>query len=106
MAVELSMLARLLAYEQRGSQQWSSHRLVAVRPDAQLLSMLAMAGEDTTIHIAACGELRADPSLRSVPDPRVRDQQYQLFGWLGERFENYFHRCRVAGTYPQIWTLG
>jgi len=103
MAVELSLMARLLAYEQRCSQPISSHRLVAVRLDAQVLSVLAMAGEDTTIHMAACGELGAKPSLRSVPDPRVRDQQYQLFEWLGKRFDNYFRRCRAAGTYPQIW---
>lgn len=103
MALELSLLTRVLAYEQGRAQPCSSHRLIAIRPDALVLSVLAMAGEDTTVHIAACGALGALPSVRSVPDPKVRDEQYRLFRWLGERFEEYFSRCRSAGTYPQIW---
>jgi hypothetical protein len=33
----------------------------------------------------------------------MRDDQYQLFAWLGAGLEHYFDACRSAQTYPQIW---
>ena len=104
MADELDLVARLLALRAGRAQRIASHRQVAVRPDALVLTCLALAGEDSTVHIAACGRLGgAPPEVWCVPDPRFRDDQYRLFAALGARIERHYQDCRDAGTYPQLW---
>ncbi len=103
MAGELDLVARLLAYEGGRALSIATCRLVAIRPDALVLCPLAMAGEDTTIHIVAVGGIGRPPEIYCVPDPRVRDDQYELFAWLATRIEAHFEASRRAGEYPQIW---
>jgi hypothetical protein len=103
MGGDLDIVARLLAYEAGRAVRISTHGLVAIRPDALVLCPLAMAGEDTTVHIVAVGRVGCKGEIYCVPDPRVRDSQYELFTWLGERVESYFAACRQFREYPQIW---
>ncbi|MCC6630133.1 MAG: hypothetical protein IT340_22360 [Chloroflexi bacterium] len=103
MAGDLDLLARLLAYRDGRAYPRASHRHVSIQPDALVLAPLALAGEDTTIHIVAYGPIGRPPRLLCVPDPRQRDDQYRLFAELGADIEDYFRRCRDAGRFPQIW---
>src|SRR5690606_20902698 len=48
-------------------------------------------------------ELGAPPEIRSVPDPRLRDDQYKLIQWLSGEIERYFQECLDQGTFPQLW---
>jgi hypothetical protein len=57
----------------------------------------------TTIHIAAIGSIGQHATVYGIPDPRMRDHQYELFTKLGAIIERYFQDCRAAGTYPQLW---
>jgi hypothetical protein len=99
----LNVLPRLMAFRKGRAVRIASNQRIAIRRDARVICPIAMAGEDTTIHIVACGRLGQPPEVRCVPDPRYRDDQYGLFEWLGERVEQYFGECRENGTYPQIW---
>jgi len=103
MAGEIDLVARLLAFDKGKASRIASHLQVSIQPHALVVCPLAMAGEDTTIHVVAIGHVGQPPELRSVPDPRFRDDQYQLFTWLAERIETYFGECRSQGDYPQIW---
>lgn len=103
MAGELDLLARLLAYRDGRAYPQASHRQVSIQPDALVLAPLALAGEDTTIHIVAYGPVGRAPRVLCVPDPRKRDNQYGLFAELGADIEGYFRRCRDAGRFPQVW---
>jgi hypothetical protein len=99
----LEIVAKIVSFEKEQAVPIASHRRVTVQPHALVLCTLAMAGEDTTVHIVACGRVGQRPDLRSVPDPRFRNDQYELFEWLGERVERYYDECRRVGTHPQIW---
>lgn len=103
MADVINLVARLRAFEQGRAVRAASHLQMFIQPDALVICPLAMAGEDTTIHAVAVGEIGAPPQIRVVPDPRVRDDQYQLVLWLGTLLEAYYQRCRAAGAFPQIW---
>jgi hypothetical protein len=103
MGGELDLVARLLAYEAGRAVGIATHRMIALQSDALVLCPLAMAGEDTTVHVVALGSINCPPEIYCVPDPRVRDSQYKLFAWLGSRIERYFEVCRRKGRYPQIW---
>ena len=102
-AIDLNTVARLLALDRGRAVPVASHRQVTIQPDGLVLCCLAMAGEDTTIHIAAVGRVGRPPEFRSVPDPRTRDDQFGLYEWLADRVEGYFDSCRRSGSYPQIW---
>ena len=103
MADAIKLVAQLRAFETGRAVRVASHQQVVIQPHALVICPLAMAGEDTTIHAVAIREIDAEPQIRVVPDPRVRDDQYELVLWLGERIETYFQRCRAAGDFPQIW---
>lgn len=103
MAGELDLLARLLAYRDGRAYPRVSHRQVSIQPDALVLAPLAMAGEDTTIHIVAYGPIGRPPRVLCVPEPRKRDDQFRLFVELGADIEAYFRHCREAGRFPQLW---
>lgn len=103
MAGEIDLVARLIAFEQGKAARIASHLQVSIQPHALVLCPLAMAGEDTTVHVVAVGRIGQPAEFKSVPDPRFRDDQYKLFVWLAERIEAYFAQCRAKGTYPQIW---
>jgi hypothetical protein len=103
MAAELDLVARLLAHESGRAVAISTHRLIAIQPNALVLCPVAMAGEDTTVHAVAVGGIGCPPEIFCVPDPRIRDSQYDLFVWLGTRIERHFEASRRAGEYAQIW---
>src|SRR5947209_4892056 len=103
MTTDLTLLARLLAYRDGRAHPRASHRQVVIRLDAYVLCPLALAGEDTTIHCLAYGRVGGPPRVLCVPDPRKRDDQYQLFEQLGQDIEAYFDRCRATGSFPQLW---
>lgn len=104
MADTIKLVAQMRAFEAGRAVRVASHRQLVVQPHALVICPLAMAGEDTTIHAVAVGEIGAEPQIRVVPDPRVRDDQYALVLWLGAIIEAYFQRCRATGDFPQIWT--
>lgn len=99
----LDVLPRLLAFRDGRAVRIASNQKMAIRPDGFVICLIAMAGEDTSIHIVACGRVGQDAEFRCVPDPRYRDDQYGLFEWLGDKVEQYFQECQQTGSYPQIW---
>lgn len=103
MASEIDLIPRLLAYETGRAQRQATHLQVSVRRDALVVCPLALAGEDTTIHILACGRYGEPARVLCVPDPRNRDDQYALFERFGAILERYYAACREHGTYPQLW---
>jgi hypothetical protein len=103
MAEELDVLLRILALEGRQAVRATSHMQVGIRPDALVVCPIAMAGEDASVHIAAMGGLGKAPEILCVPNPLVRDDQYNLFREFGKRIARYFEQCRTGGVYPQIW---
>jgi hypothetical protein len=103
MAVDLDTIARLVALEKRKAVPVATDLQIAIQPDALVLCCIAMAGEDTTVHIVACGRVGRPAEFKSVPDPRFRDDQYEVFAWIGQRVEEYYADCRERGTHPQIW---
>src|SRR5215813_10420395 len=100
----LSLVARVRAHEAGRAIRAASHLQVAIQPHALVVTPLAMAGEDTTLHGIAVGSIDGPPQIRIVPDPRVRDEQYELIAWLGGRIEEYYQERRAQGEFPQIWT--
>lgn len=103
MADMINLVARIRSFDTGRAVRVASHQQVVIQPHALVICPLAMAGEDTTIHAIAVGAIGAIPQIRIVPDPRVRDDQYELILWLGTILEDYFQRCRMAGDFPQIW---
>lgn len=100
---EIDLIPRLLAFKHGRAQRIATHLQVAVHPGALVVCPLAMAGEDTTIHIVAWGGIGQSPTISFVPDPRRRDDQYRLFAEFGTAIERYFRACRSKQTYPQLW---
>jgi hypothetical protein len=103
MADYLSLVARLRAFEAGRAVPIAAQRQVALQRHALVLCTLAMAGEDTTVHAVAVGQVGKAPTVRVVPDPRIRDEHYELFEWLLGIVEPYFLRCRERQDFPQIW---
>jgi hypothetical protein len=103
MADLLAIVARLRAFEAGRAVPTASHRQSVLQPHALIVCLIAMAGEDTTVHAIAVGRIAAPPQVRVVPDPRIRDEHYALFEWFGGIVEAYFAECRAAGDFPQIW---
>lgn len=99
----LKLVGRLHAYRLGKAVRSETHAQVTIESDALVVAPLAMAGEDTSIHALAIGRVGTQPEIRVIPDPRNRDDQYDLVEWLGERLETYFQECRDAGRHPQIW---
>jgi len=103
MAEFVSVAARLRAVERGCAQRIAARRQVAIQPDAIVLTLLSMAGEDTSVHAIAVGRLGHPAEIRVVGDPRRRDDQYDLLRWLLPKVETYYAACEAAGTFPQIW---
>lgn len=103
MADLLNVVARMRALEKGQAVPIVSQRQVLVQPHARILTMLSMAGEDTSVHAVAIGRLGVAPQIKVAPDPRRRDDQYELLRWLLPQFEDYYASCRADGTFPQIW---
>jgi hypothetical protein len=99
----LNVLPRLMAFREGRAVRVASHQRIAICPNGLVICPIAMAGEDTTIHIVACGRIGQAAEIRCVPDPRYRDDQYGLFEWLGEGVTRYFLECQQNRSYPQIW---
>jgi hypothetical protein len=98
------LVRKLVAFQQGRAVVLASHQQIVIQQHALVICPLAMAGEDTTIHAIAVGAIGQPPSVRVVPDPRVRDDQYELVAWFGGIVEQYFAQCRAAGDFPQLWT--
>src|SRR5215467_11779284 len=103
MADVLDIVARLRAWEAQQAVLSASTLQVAIQPHALVLTALALAGEDSTVHAAAIAGIGRRPRLLCVPDPRFRDGQYRLFSTLADVVEPYFQACWDAESYPQIW---
>lgn len=103
MADLLNVVARMRALEQGQAVRVVSQRQVLIQPRAHIVTMLSMAGEDTSVHAVAIGQVGVAPTIKVVADPRRRDDQYELLRWVLPHFEAYYARCRVEGTFPQIW---
>jgi len=97
------VVARLRALQRGQAVPVVSQRQLVIQPHARILTLLAMAGEDTSVHAAALGRFGEAPQINVVADPRQRDDQYGLLRWLLPQFEDYYATCRAAGTFPQIW---
>lgn len=103
MANLFQVTARLRALQRGQAVPIVSQRQVVIQPRALILTMLAMAGEDTSVHAAAVGRFGEAPMLNVIADPRRRDDQYGLLRWLLPIFEAYYAECRATLTFPQIW---
>lgn len=103
MADLMQLVGRLRAHQQGRAVRAATHRQVTIAPHALVIAPLAMAGEDTAVHAIAIGHVGGPPEIKSVPDPRVRDEQYVLVEWIGTQLEAYYTSCREAGDHPQIW---
>lgn len=103
MADLLNVVARMRALEKGQAVPIVSQAQVLIQPHARIVTMLSMAGEDTSVHGVAIGRLGMAPQIKVAPDPRRRDDQYELLRWLLPQFEEYFAYCRAEETFPQIW---
>lgn len=99
----VNVVARVRALQNGRAVPVVSQRQVVIQPHARILTLLAMAGEDTSVHAAALGRFGEPPQINVVADPRRRDDQYDLLRWLLPQFETYYAECRAAATFPQIW---
>lgn len=103
MADLVHVAARLRALQHGQAVPVVSQRQLVIQPHARILTLIAMAGEDTSVHAAALGRFGHPPELRVVADPRRRDHQYDLLRWLLPYFEQYYAECLASGSFPQIW---
>ncbi|WP_375396404.1 hypothetical protein [uncultured Sphingomonas sp.] len=103
MADLFQVTARLRALQRGQAVPIVSQRQVVIQPDARIITLLAMAGEDTSVHAAAIGRFGDAPQIGIVADPRRRDDQYGLLRWMLPMFETCYAECRAAGTFPQLW---
>lgn len=103
MADLLHVAARLRALQNGQAVPIVSQRQVVIQPHARILTLLSMAGEDTSVHAAAFGGVGEPAQVYVVADPRRRDDQNALLRMLLPLFEDYYARCRAAGSFPQIW---
>jgi hypothetical protein len=99
----LHVAARLRALEKGQAVPIVSQRQTVIQPHARILTLLSMAGEDTSVHAAAFGGFGEPAQVFVVADPRRRDDQNALLRTLLPLFEEYYAQCRAAGTFPQIW---
>lgn len=103
MADLIHVAARLRALQNGRAVPIVSQRQVVIQPHARILTLLSMAGEDTSVHAAALGGVGEAAQIHVIADPRSRDDQYALLRWLLPFFEAYYAQCRADGTFPQIW---
>lgn len=103
MADLLHVTARLRALQRGQAVSIVSQCQVVIQPHARILTLLAMAGEDTSVHAAALGRFGEPAQIHVVADPRRRDDQNALLRALLPLFEDYYAQCRAAGSFPQIW---
>jgi hypothetical protein len=103
MADLLHVAARLRALQNGQAVPIVSQRQVVIQPHARILTLLSMAGEDTSVHAAAFGGVGEPAQLHVVADPRRRDDQNTLLRTLLPLFLDYYTHCREGGTFPQIW---
>lgn len=99
----VNVVARLRALQHGQAVPVVSQRQLVMQPHARVLTLLAMAGEDTSVHAVALGRFGDAPLINICPDPRRRDDQYDLLRWLLPYIEAYYAECRASGTFPQIW---
>lgn len=103
MADLVDVVARLRALQHGQAVAITRQRQLVIQPHARIVTLLAMAGEDTSVHAVAIGRFGAPPEIAITPDPRSRDDEYDLLRWLLPHFETYYAECLAANTFPQIW---
>ncbi|MER9291493.1 hypothetical protein NKI71_14720 [Mesorhizobium sp. M0510] len=103
MAEYLNVVARIRALQRGEAVPIVAQRQVVIQPHAFIVTMLSMAGEDTSVHAVAIGRFGEAPTIKVVADPRRRDDQYALLRWLLPHFETYYSQCLTEGTFPQLW---
>lgn len=103
MADLLHVAARLRALQNGQAVPIVSQRQVVIQPRAKILTLISMAGEDTSVHAAAYGGFGEPAQVVVIADPRSRDDQNALLRQLLPLFEVYYRECRDAGAFPQIW---
>lgn len=103
MADLLHVAARLRALQRGQAMPIVSQRQVVIQPHARILTLLSMAGEDTSVHAAALGGFGEPAQVHVIADPRRRDDQNALLRTLLPLFEDYYAQCRATGSFPQIW---
>lgn len=79
----IDLVARLRAFQDSRAIPIATHQQVIVQPHALVVAPIAMAGEDTTVHALAVGRIGQPAMVQVVPDPRIRDDHYQLLTWFG-----------------------
>ena len=103
MADLLHVAARLRALQNSEAVPIVSQRQVVIQPHAKILTLLSMAGEDTSVHAAAFGGFGEPAQVFVVADPRRRNDQNALLRALLPLSETYYAQCRAERTFPQIW---
>jgi len=103
MADLLHVAARLRALQNSEAVPIVSQRQVVIQSHAKILTLLSMAGEDTSVHAAAFGGFGEPAQVFVVADPRRRDDQNALLRTLLPLFDAYYAQCRALRTFPQIW---
>lgn len=103
MADYLNVVARMRALQRGQAIPIVSQRQLVIQPHALIITMISMAGEDTSVHGVAIGRFGGAPRIRIVADPRRRDDQYELLRSLLPDIESYFAHCLNEGTFPQLW---
>lgn len=103
MADLLHVAARLRALQNGQAVPIVSQRQVVIQAHAKILTLISMAGEDTSVHAAAFGGFGEPAQVFVIADPRRRDDQNALLRQLLPLFEAYYAQCRADATFPQIW---
>lgn len=103
MADDLDLMGRVLAHEAQRAIPTAEKRAVAVRPDARVLSTLALSGHDHTLMAVAFGRPGQRPMVKVIPDPRRWPAQQPLFVWLSTELDRWFQACEREGSFPQLW---
>ncbi len=104
MPTDLDLVRQIQAATSGNPVPKTSRLHLAIRPNARLICPIEMAGEDGSVQIVAAGRIGKPPAIYCVPEPRDRDCQGRLAGWLGRELLALFEETASEGTYPQIWT--
>ncbi|MFN8531979.1 MAG: hypothetical protein U0556_00340 [Dehalococcoidia bacterium] len=104
MPTDLDLVRQISAATSGNPVPKDSRLHLAIRPNARLICPIEMAGEDGSVQIVATGPIGQPPAIYCVPEPRDRDCQGRLAGWLGRELLALFEETANEGTYPQIWT--
>jgi hypothetical protein len=102
--LDLSDFARLRAVNEGRALPIAGCRRVERSDVAVVLCPLSMAGEDSATHTIAVGELGdPEPTLLTIPDPRNRERQQELFIALAELLLPHAEKAVELSVPFQVW---